>query len=250
LHGDVSRFMRASLVVSLLLAGVAFNSILTGRRSPTRPQPIPDVVRTLVSASEDTEANLALTGDKAFLIAPDGTAFLAYGDTGRSLISKGEPIGDPETGRDLIWQLREKADREGKRCAFYAVGPHFLPTYLDLGLTILKIGEVARVDLRGFTLEGSQKKDFRQARNRAARDGYRFEIIPRADLAPACPSSRPSRTHGLPPSRARKRAFRSARSNPVICRISTTRLCAIRRATSWPSPTSFKGRTGMNCRST
>jgi phosphatidylglycerol lysyltransferase len=187
LHGDVSRFMRASLVVSLLLAGVAFNSILTGRRTPTRTQPIPDVVRTLVSASEDTEANLALTGDKAFLIAPDGTAFLAYGDTGRSLISKGEPVGDPETGRDLIWQLREKADREGKRCAFYAVGPHFLPTYLDLGLTILKIGEVARVDLRGFTLEGSQKKDVRQARNRAARDGYRFEIIPRAELAPALP---------------------------------------------------------------
>jgi phosphatidylglycerol lysyltransferase len=78
--------------------------------------------------------------------------------------------------------LREKADREGKRCAFYAVSPRYLPTYLDLGMSILKIGEVASVDLRGFTLDGSAKKDFRQARNRAKRDGFTFGIVPKQEL--------------------------------------------------------------------
>jgi len=188
LHGDASRFLRASLVVAFVLGGIALNSVLMGRRKPARAQVIPDVVRQLVAESEDTEANIALTGDKAFLISEDGKAFLAYGDTGHSLISKGEPVGDAHAGRKLIWQLREKADKEGKRCAFYAVSPRFLPTYLDLGLSILKLGEVGRVDLRGFTLDGSSKKDFRNARNRAARDGLTFRIVPKEELKPVLPS--------------------------------------------------------------
>lgn len=188
LHGDVSRFLRASVVVAFLLAGIALNSLLTGARKIAPPPPVPDVVRRLLATCPQADANIALTGDKAFLVSKAGTAFLAYGDTGRSLISKGEPVGDEAAGRELIWQLREKADAEGKRCAFYAVGPRYLPTYLDLGLSILKIGEVARVDLRGFSLEGSSKKDFRQARNRAARDGFVFEIVPQAELAAVLPA--------------------------------------------------------------
>lgn len=182
LHGDASRFLRASLVVVFVLAGIALNSVLMGRGKPDRAHPIPDVVRQLVAESPEAEAAISLMGDKAFLISDDGKAFLAYGDTGTSLISKGEPVGDENAGRALIWQLREKADKQGKRCAFYAVGPRFLPTFLDLGLSILKIGEVARVNLRGFTLDGSAKKDFRHARNRAARDGFTFEVVKRADL--------------------------------------------------------------------
>lgn len=190
LHGDAPRFLRASLVAAFILTAIALNSVLMGRGKRARAQPIPDVVRRLVAECEDTEANIALTGDKAFLIAEDGTAFIAYGDTGKSLIAKGEPVGEESAGRALIWQLCEKADKEGKRCAFYSVGPRYLPTYLDLGLTILKIGEVARVDLRGFTLEGSSKKDARQARNRAARDGYVFEILTRDKLPAELPALR------------------------------------------------------------
>lgn len=188
LHGDASRFLRASTVVALVLAVIALNSILSGRTNASRIQPIPDIVRQLVAASEDAEANIALMGDKAFLISQDEKAFLAYGDTGTSLISKGEPIGDEEAGRTLIWQLRAKADKEGKRCAFYAVGSRFLPTYLDLGMSILKIGEVGRVSLQGFTLGGASKKDFRQARNRAVRDGLTFGIVAREEIASALPA--------------------------------------------------------------
>ena len=123
-----------------------------------------------------------MTGDKRFLVSPDAAAFIGYADTGSSLISKGDPVGDHQQGLDLIWKLRETADRLGKQCAFYAVWDEFLPTYLDMGCLILKIGEVARVPLAEFTLDGSGKKDFRQARARAAREGYKFEIIPAADL--------------------------------------------------------------------
>ena len=189
-HGDASRFLRASLAGAVILAVVAINSLMTGRKIRARPEPIPDSVRRLVAQSEDTEAGIALMGDTAFLVGEDESAFIAYADTGRSLIAKGDPVGDARAGRRLIWRLREMADRQGKRCAFYGVSPDYLPTYLDLGLSILKIGEVARVDMRGFTLEGSNKKDLRQARNRAARDGFTFKVIPAAEIAAVLPELR------------------------------------------------------------
>lgn len=189
-HGDASRFLRASLAGAVVLAVIAFNSLMSGKSRRMQPQPIPDTVRKLVATSEDTEANIALMGDKAFLIADDDSAFIAYADTGRSLIANGDPVGEHEAAKRLIWQLREIADRQGKRCAFYAVSPVYLPTFLDLGLSILKIGEVARVDLRGFTLDGPTKRDLRQARNRAAREGLTFQVVPAADLDLVMPELR------------------------------------------------------------
>ena len=189
-NGDASRFLRASLVMAVVLAAVVVNSLISHRAAVRQKREIPDVVKRLVAQSEDTEANIALTGDKLFLVSPDETAFIAYADTGTSLIAKGDPVGDRKAGEALIWTLRERAYRAGKRVAFYAVSPEYLPTYLDLGLSILKIGEVARVDLNGFTLDGSKRKDLRQARNRAARDGFVFSVIPRAELGAILPDLR------------------------------------------------------------
>ena len=187
-NGDAPRFLRASLVVAIVLAAVLVNSLISHRATVRGNNGIPDAVRRLVAESEDTEANIALTGDKQFLLSEDENAFIAYADTGKSLISQGDPVGDPKAGTALIWALREKAYREGKRVAFYSVSPAYLPTYLDLGLSLLKIGEVARVDLRGFTLDGSKRKDLRQARNRAARDGFVFEVVPQADAQAILPN--------------------------------------------------------------
>jgi phosphatidylglycerol lysyltransferase len=189
-NGDASRFLRSSLVVALILSGITLNSIMSVRSKPAKVAPIPDIVLKLAFGSENTDALIALTGDKAFLVSPDQRAYIAYGDTGGSLIAKGEPVGAEDAGRQLIWQLREMADKAGKRCAFYAVSPKYVPTFLDLGFSILKIGEIARVNLQGFTLDGSAKKDFRHARSRAAREGYVFEVIPKADLVDVLPELR------------------------------------------------------------
>ena len=189
-NGDASRFLRSSLVVAVILGVVAVNSLF-GREIPTPARvDIPPAVEQLALEAEDTEAQISLTGDKQFLIAPDDSAFLAYADTGNALITKGEPVGDEKAGQQLIWQLREMADREGKLCAFYSVSTKYLPTFLDLGLSILKIGEVARVPLENFSLDGKSRKRFRQAKNRADREGYVFEIIRKKDLAPYLPELR------------------------------------------------------------
>ncbi len=196
-NGDASRFLRSSLVVAVILGIVAVTSLF-GREipAPVRTE-IPECVEKLVMDSEDTEAQISLTGDKQFLIAPDESAFIAYADTGNAIISKGEPVGDEKAGKQLVWQLREMADREGKLCAFYSVSTKYLPTFLDLGLSILKIGEVARVPLKDFSLDGKSRKRFRQAKNRAEREGYVFEIIPKEDLAPVLPELRAISDHWL-----------------------------------------------------
>ena len=189
-HGDASRFLRASLAVSVIFFAVGLDSLISRRSNLLRPEPIPDRVRELVFASPDTDAFIALTGDKRFLLSDDGLAFLSYADAGHSLITKGDPVGNAGAAERLIWQFREYADRLGKHCAFYAVGPDYVPAYLDMGLTILKIGEVGRVDLRTFGLDGASKKDFRQARNRAAREGYFFQIVRAGDLDECFPALR------------------------------------------------------------
>ncbi|CAD0183249.1 Phosphatidylglycerol lysyltransferase [Ruegeria sp. THAF57] len=189
-NGDASRFLRSSLIVAVILGVVAVNTLFGREIPPPVRTEIPKAVERLAMESEDTEAQISLTGDKQFLMSPEENAFLAYADTGNALISKGEPVGDETAGQQLIWQLREMADREGKLCAFYSVSTKYLPTFLDLGLSILKIGEVARVPLNDFSLDGKSRKRFRQAKNRAEREGYVFEIIPKEQLAPVLPELR------------------------------------------------------------
>lgn len=188
--GDAPRYLRASLVVAVVFFAVAANSLINTSWARLPAEPIPQRVYEIVSASRETDAFLCLTGDKRFLLSRDETAFIAYADGGSTLVARGDPVGPESACSELIWALQEKADRLGKRAAFYSVSPKFLPAFLDMGFAILKIGEVGRVPLTGFTLEGAQKKDFRQARNKAAREGYEFLVVEAALMAPLFPELR------------------------------------------------------------
>ncbi len=183
-HGDAPRFLRATVVAAAVLVWAAVDLFM--RRGFDRkfaPDPVTDDIRRLVAASTNTQASVALLGDKKFLLSDDRTSFLMYGRAGKSWITMGDPIGEETAATDLIWAFRELADRAGGRPVFYAVGQTFLPVYIDMGLSILKIGEVARVALPAFTLEGSQRGDFRRAAKRAEREGIDFAIIPKAEVA-------------------------------------------------------------------
>ena len=186
--GDASRFLRASLAGAVVLAALALNSVLGARGRRHRPEPIPDTVRALIAASPDAQANLALLGDKSFILDPEGRAYLAFADTGRSLVAANDPVGETGAAQALLWELREMADREGKRAVFYGVSERFLASYLDMGFEVVKFGEVARVDLTGFTLDTPAMKDFRYARGRARREGYSFEILPAAEVPTVLPA--------------------------------------------------------------
>jgi len=77
----------------------------------------------------------------------------------------------------LAWRFRELCDRHGGRPVFYQVDAAHLPLYLDLGLSPLKIGEAALVDLSGFSLAGRARADLRQVQRKLTKLGVRFEVI-------------------------------------------------------------------------
>ena len=144
-------------------------------------------VRPLVDRSPESLAHAALVGDKELLFSPDGDAFLMYGVEGRSWVALGDPVGPERAATELAWRLRELSDRHHGWACFYQVGPASLPRYLDMGLSLFRLGEEAIVPLEGFGLEGGERRGLRQAYHRAQRDGLAFEVVP----APGVPALLP-----------------------------------------------------------
>lgn len=189
--GNAPRFLRASAATVIVAAALALDLVIN-RPSPPRGggAGMPDVVRDILATSGETRSALALLGDKSFLVSDDGKAFIMYAIHGRSWITMGDPVGEEHSARSLIWQFAEMVDRAGGRVVFYAAQPRFLPTYLELGLAILKIGELARVDLASFSLEGAARQSFRYAASRARREGLEFSIIPKEGVPTILPELR------------------------------------------------------------
>jgi phosphatidylglycerol lysyltransferase len=191
LHGDAPRFLRASVgaVGSLLVFGL-FRLL-----GPSAPEPaLPgaaDLERAarVARASGDVNAYLALLGDKALLFADDG-GMLMYGVEGRSWVALGDPIGAPAARTELAWRFHEEADRHGGWTVFYEVGTAHLPLYIDLGLTLLKIGEEATVPLAGFSLDGGARRGLRRARREVEKEGGTFDVAPPKEVPALMPELR------------------------------------------------------------
>lgn len=178
-HADPARFLRgvAVLGAGLLTLGAWMLARTGGPSAEPSGRAVLEALRPLVENEPDTTARLALTGDKAILRSEGGEAFIMYGAAGRSLIAMGDPVGDPEAGRELLWRFKELADASDARMVMYHASPKWITDYLDLGLSLLKLGEEARVFLPEFGLEGAQRKGLRYSHAKAQRDGMTFEIV-------------------------------------------------------------------------
>lgn len=185
LDGDAPRFLRGSVLAVVLMAAVALSIVINRRGGRHAPETaVPDTVRAMVDRSHATESWLALLGDKQFLIDPQNRGFVMYARSGGSLIAMGDPVGDPAATAELAWAFRDLADRVAARTVFYEVGPDNLPLFLDMGLVALKLGEVARVDLTKFHVEGSKRQNLRYAARKADKDGLEFAIVKREAIEP------------------------------------------------------------------
>ena len=149
-------------------------------------------VRSILAAAEHAEpsSNLALLGDKRFLFSASGDSFLMFGVRGRSWIALGAPVGKREERMELLWRFREMADAHAARPGFYAVDSDDLPDLVDLGLSILKVGESAAVPLESFRIEGRRRGNLRRAWRKAGEEGATFEIVPPEAVAPLIPALR------------------------------------------------------------
>ncbi|MCA9124628.1 MAG: bifunctional lysylphosphatidylglycerol flippase/synthetase MprF [Planctomycetaceae bacterium] len=174
------RSLRASAGAAL----VAFTYFATRLLSAKRRKPeLPTAeelqqARSIVASSPRTSAHLALLGDKYFLFNSEHSAFVMFGIEGRSWVSMGDPVGEREAADQLAWDFREYCEAGGRWPVFYQVDEGRLSVYVEMGLTLLKIGEEARVPLDNFGLEGSARKDLRRTSKKLKEAGCTFEIIP------------------------------------------------------------------------
>lgn len=189
---DTPRFLRASLASSVLAIVVAFWQLFRPARSApcTQDPRVLEKVWEIVKQSPHCEANLALLGDKCFCFSDSEKAFIMYGVHGSNWISMGDPVGPQSEWVDLAWKFKESAYYAGAGIVFYEVTDENLSLYIDLGLTLLKIGEEARVPLEHFSMEGGSRKSIRNAIRRVEREGCIFEVIPREEVPPLLPELR------------------------------------------------------------
>jgi phosphatidylglycerol lysyltransferase len=130
-----------------------------------------------------------------------------YGIQGSSWITMGDPVGDVDEFEALLWDFRERADRVGDSTAHYQVDPEHLHLYVDLGMSLFKVGEVGRVPLPDLTLEGKTWVDLRKARNRFEKLGAEFTIIPREEVAGHLPELRAVSDDWLASRNTREKGF-------------------------------------------
>jgi len=180
LASHASRFLRATVGAIALAFIFSIYKLLT----PAPPAPsLPgsaelEKIQPIVSASKRAYANLVYLQDKSILLDSQHTAFIMYGIEGRSWVAMGDPIGPTGKWDELIWQFRERCDLYDGWPVFYEVSPDKLQIYLELGLTVFKFGEEARVPLNSFSLEGSARKGLRHTHRKLVKEGCVFEVIP------------------------------------------------------------------------
>jgi phosphatidylglycerol lysyltransferase len=184
LRGDASRFLRASVGVGVVLLLVALARLL-GYAPHEMPSPSDtdlDDARRIIDGQVATAPNLAFLRDKALLFDDERTAFLMYGVQGRTWVALGDPTGPPDRLNGVIRLFLERCRDFGGTPVFYEVTPEQLHRFADFGLTFVKLGEEAHVDLQQVTLEGSRGSKFRQIVRRLERDQGTFRMIDPGDV--------------------------------------------------------------------
>ncbi|MBX7197805.1 MAG: bifunctional lysylphosphatidylglycerol flippase/synthetase MprF [Rhodospirillaceae bacterium] len=192
LNGNAPRFLRASLLVILLFTAVSARQLLMPRVRMPSPPTSQEIERAAaaVASAPDSSANLALMGDKALLFDQAGDGFIMYRVQGGTWVAMGDPVAPAHRQASLLWQFREMIDEYGGRCVFYQVKPENLSLYADLGLALYKMGDEARVDLAGFSLDSPARRDLRQTHRRAAREGTTFRLLSPAEVRNCIPRLR------------------------------------------------------------
>ncbi|MFH1428363.1 MAG: bifunctional lysylphosphatidylglycerol flippase/synthetase MprF [Candidatus Margulisiibacteriota bacterium] len=209
-HGDAPRFMRATVGVFCFLTLFAVFKLF--RAGAYKADAITDSdkenIKAIVSQSPKTYAYSALiTSDKCFMFNEKKTAFIMYGVEGRSWITIGGPVGPQEEYKQLIWQYRELCDKYDGLPVFNGISEDNIPYYLDMGLTMLKIGEEGMVPLDNLSMEGGENRKFRHIKNRLEREGCSFEIIPPENVEKYLPELKDISGSWLENKHAREKRF-------------------------------------------
>jgi len=121
-------------------------------------------------------AHLTFMGDKHLFWAADHQAVIAYGAVRDRLVALGSPCGSDAGISRAILDFRHFADAQDRVPVFYEVLEPDLSLYHDHGFDLFKLGELALVQLKEFSLAGKRWEDLRQACNRAQKEKLTFTL--------------------------------------------------------------------------
>ena len=179
LHGEASRFLRATVgaAVAVVLFGLARLVGYAPHDAPTPTDSDLDDAGRVIGAQVHTFPFLVYLRDKALLFNDSRSAFVMYGVQGRTWVALGDPVGPPGQFPAIVRQFLERCDDFGGVPVFYEVGRTHLHLYADFGLTFVKLGEEAKVDLTTFSLDGARAAKHRQVVRRLEKDGGSFRVL-------------------------------------------------------------------------
>jgi phosphatidylglycerol lysyltransferase len=177
---NVSRFLRAAVASSCLAIFIALYKL-------SQAAPIKDTLPSkadmetahiIIVQSKMAMVNFVLLGDKSLLFSDSRKTFIMYRKHGRSMVSLGGPFGLEEEWMDIIWDFRNLAKNHDCRPVFSAIKAEHIYYYLDLGLSLIKMGEEAIIPLDMFSMEGSNRRSFRKEMRHIKSEGASFKVIP------------------------------------------------------------------------
>jgi phosphatidylglycerol lysyltransferase len=180
INGDAPRFLRATSGAVIVILIYALARLLHPVKHTAEEYEIsytPETIEKIIESSRRTYPKLALLGDKKFLLNEEKNTFIMYAVEGKSCIAMGDPVGPENFWEDLLWKFRRMCRRNELWPAFYEIDSSRLDLYLDMGMSILKLGEEGRINLNDFSLEGAKNKDLRYVRNKIQKQNFVFDII-------------------------------------------------------------------------
>jgi len=182
LLNDTSRFLRG--IAGVIGVFSVLSLVLLLRPALIRPSRPTDedmeTVKSIIELSGKPDGYMALLGDKYIYFNKSRTAFIMYGIQGKSWIVLGDPVGKKNDIKEIIWDFSEECYKEDANLVFFEVSHDYLPVYIETGMNILKIGEIAHVNLPEFHIQGNDNRGLRNSINKTLKENYVFEIIPAA----------------------------------------------------------------------
>ena len=179
LAAEAPRFLRGSVGAAAVVLLFAIGRLI--RHAPHEAPPPSDAdleeAGRLIAAQPSTVPLLVYLRDKALLFDEERGAFVMYAVQGRTWVAMGDPVGPADRLANVLRLFLERCDDFGGVPVFYEVRKEHLHRYADFGLTFLKLGEEARVDLSTFRLEGGSGYRARQAYRRLEKEGASLRIV-------------------------------------------------------------------------
>ncbi len=118
-----------------------------------------------------------LLPDKSIFFSKDGRAFLAYRESLGTAVVLGDPVGHHGSLEPLLGQFLARFEGGGRSVVFLQIAGTGLDLYRTFGLSPVRIGASAIIDLNRFDLLSPRVKPLRSAQRRALREGLAVKRV-------------------------------------------------------------------------